>query len=307
MHCSVYLPLLFSAAFGLVAPHGARRLPPVVATWLLSVGGLFSAVASALSLALVGFTLAGQSPLLAGRGHWSQQTLRRADPVWWPIAAAALAALLVLMVRFGIAAVRRLSALVAAYRLAAALPASSGELVVIPQRDRQAYAVPGRPGRIVVTTGMLSSMSAAERRALLAHERSHLIHHHHLHHAVAHLAAATNPLLRRIPVAVTLAAERWADEDAAMISNRATVATALTHAAVGGRAVRTPSAVLAAATSDIAARVGALQLPPPKLTLWRITLLVGLLAATALALGEAAHDTERLFELAQYVYRVRHG
>jgi hypothetical protein len=37
MMLSVYLPLLFTAAFGLAAPVLARRLPPAVATWLLAV------------------------------------------------------------------------------------------------------------------------------------------------------------------------------------------------------------------------------------------------------------------------------
>jgi hypothetical protein len=36
---------------------------------------------------------------------------------------------------------------------------------------------------------------------------------------------------------------------------------------------------------------------------WRVTLLVGLLAATAWAVLNAAHETEQLLELAQYAYR----
>jgi hypothetical protein len=36
---------------------------------------------------------------------------------------------------------------------------------------------------------------------------------------------------------------------------------------------------------------------------WRVTLLSVLLAATAVAVALALHDTERLFELAQSAYR----
>ena len=90
---------------------------------------------------------------------------------------------------------RRLAALLAAYRLAAALPTSGGELAVIDHPAQQAYAVPGHPGRIVVSTGVLRGLNAGERRAVLAHERAHLTHRHHLHHTVAHLAAAANPSL----------------------------------------------------------------------------------------------------------------
>src|SRR6266550_4741369 len=103
-----------------------------------------SAAGSAASLALLGFTLVGQSPLLAARGHWSDTTLRHADPVAAPVALVALAVLAVLTVRFAAAGVRRLSALREAYRLAASLPASGGELAVIEHPGPQAHAVPGR-------------------------------------------------------------------------------------------------------------------------------------------------------------------
>jgi hypothetical protein len=68
--------------------------------------------------------------------------------------------------------------------------------------------------------------------------------------------------------------------------------------------MRIPTVVLAAATTDLAARVDALHNPPPRMTLWRVALLVGLLAATAATVLEAAHDTERLFDLAHAAYRV---
>src|SRR6266568_1435659 len=69
MHLSVYLPFLFSGLFGLCAPGLARRLPPTVGTWLLSVGGLFAAAGSAAALALLGFTLIGHSPQLEAAGR----------------------------------------------------------------------------------------------------------------------------------------------------------------------------------------------------------------------------------------------
>jgi Zn-dependent protease with chaperone function len=307
MHLSVYLPLLFSAVFGFAAPVLARRLPPAAGTWLLSVGGLLAAAGSAASLALLGFTLVGQVPLLAAHGHWSDTTLRHADPVAVPIAATATAVLLLLTLRFVAAGRRRLTGLRDAFRLAAALPASGGELAVIDHPGQQAYAVPGRPGRIVVSTGLLRVLNAGERRAVLAHERAHLAHRHHLHHAVAHLAAAANPLLRRLRDAVALSTERWADEDAAATCRRDTVADALSHAARGGGILSAPAVVLAAAATGVAARITALQAPPPRLTVWRVALLVGLLVATAAAVVEAAHDTERLFELAQYAYRTGHN
>lgn len=306
MHLSVYLPLLLSGLFALTAPVLAQRLPPTAATWLLSVGGLLAAAGSTAALTLLGFTLAAQNPLLADRGHWSEQVLRHADPVAKPVAILAITTFALLALRAAAAALRRLTALRDAYQLAAALPAPGGELAVIDHPDLCAYAVPGRPGRIVVSTGLLRTLDARERRAVLAHERAHLTHRHHLHQTVAHLAAAANPLLRPLPHAVALACERWADEDAATTCHRDTVANALTRAATPTRTLPTPAVVLAAAITDITTRVHALRAPPARLTLWRITLPLGLLAATALAIAQAAHDTERLFELAQHAYRGRH-
>jgi hypothetical protein len=40
--------------------------------------------------------------------------------------------------------------------------------------------------------------------------------------------------------------------------------------------------------------------------MWRVALLIALLVATAATVTEAAHDTERLFELAQAAYRATH-
>jgi Zn-dependent protease with chaperone function len=307
MQLTVYLPFLFSALFGVAAPLLARRLPPATGTWLLSAGGLLAAAGSAASLALLGFTLVGQSPLLAAKGRWSDSTLRHADPVATPVAVLALMVLGVLAVRFAVAGARRLTALRDAFCLAASLPASGGELAVIDHPGRQAFAVPGRPGRIVVSSGLLRGLAAGERRAVLAHERAHLAHRHHLHHTIAHLAAAANPLLYRLPAAVALSTERWADEAAAATCRRDTVADALLHAALGGtRLLASPAVVLAAAATEVGARVHALRGPAPRLTLWRVALLVALLVATAAAVLEAAHDTERLFELAQAAYRAGH-
>jgi Zn-dependent protease with chaperone function len=306
MPVSMYLPFVFSGLFGIAAPLPARRLPPAVGTWLLSVGGLLSAAGCALVMAFVGFTLIGQSPLLATRGHWSDTTLHQADPVPAPVALIALLALTVLAVRFTRAGVRRLTALREAYRLAAALPAAGGELAIIEHPSPQAYAVPGRPGRIVVSTGLLRGLDAGQRRAVLAHERAHLTHRHHWHHTLAHLAAAANPLLHRLPAAVALATERWADEDATATCRRETVAEALTRTAIAGTRLPAPVAVLAIAATDLLARVQALRAPAPRLTLWRVGLLIALLAATATAVLAAEHDTERLFELAQAAYRAGH-
>lgn len=95
------------------------------------------------------------------------------------------------------------------------------------------YTVPGRPGRIVVSTAMLEALDEPGRRALLAHERAHVRGRHYIFAAAARLAAAANPLVRPLAGAVEYAVERWADEHAAdELGDRRQVATAIATAAI---------------------------------------------------------------------------
>lgn len=304
MVVSVCLPLLCAGLFAVSAPWLSHQLPPASATWLLSSGSLFAAVGSTVSLTVVGFTFVAQNRQLAQSGHWSGQTLRHAGTVWTPVAVLAVAVVMVLAARTALAGWRRAAALWEAYQLAGALPVSGGELVVLDLPGRQALAVPGRPGRIVVSAGLLRALNAGQRRAVLAHERSHLKHRHHLHQSITRIAAAANPLLHRLPAAVGLACERWADEDAAKTCRRDTVADALTRAAAGQNrsSFLAGGTVLAAADTEVAVRIGALRRPSPPVSRWHQAVLFSLLAATALATFVAAHDTEHLFELAQSAY-----
>jgi Zn-dependent protease with chaperone function len=94
----------------------------------------------------------------------------------------------------------RTTALAAAHRRARCLP-GTGQVVVLADQAAAAYAAPGWPGRIVVTSGMLGALTNAEREVLLAHERAHASGRHYLFTTAARLAAAANPLLR--PLAAT--------------------------------------------------------------------------------------------------------
>ncbi|MBO0891999.1 MAG: M56 family metallopeptidase [Acidothermales bacterium] len=306
MRVDIYLPLLLTGVFGLVAPGIARRLPPAIAAWLLSIGGLVCAAASGATLAFLGWTLVGQSPDVAADGHWSVPALRNHDLVPRPVAGVALAAFGIALTWTTVLLVRRLRALADAYRLAGSLASHDGQLVVTDDDSLPACAVPGRPGRVIVPAGLLRRLDATERRALLAHERAHIAHRHHLHGTAVALAAAANPMLRRLPAAVALATERWADEDAARHTRRDAVARALRTAALTSRTVATPGSVLGAVGSDVVVRVAALTAPPPRPTAWRILALTAIVAATALATLVAARETERLFELAMHVYRLTH-
>lgn len=304
MIVAISAALALTAAFGLLAPPLARALPPAWAVWLLSVGTLLAAGASTGVLALLAFPLVAETRPLTLAGHWSDAVLRAHAPAGAPIAVTALVLLAVAASRGGRALLRRAAAHREAARLAASLP-GDGELVVLDDPVPEAFAVPGRAGRTVLTTGMLRTLDAGGRRAVLAHERSHLAHRHDVHQSVIEVAAALSPLLRRLPAALELCCERQADEDAAASCHRATVADALARAALAaarGVRQRPAAVVLGAAGSHVTVRLAALRSPASPLRPAPLAVLVGVLLATAGTALLAAHQTEQLFELAQARY-----
>jgi beta-lactamase regulating signal transducer with metallopeptidase domain len=295
-HAELWLPLLVAALFGAAAPRLVPLLPPREATWLLSLGGSVAALsAAAVPFALAALLLA-QAPPVAHAGDWSAAALRAHAPVDREVQSVALALALAAAGLVLYAGVRRALAVRSAYRSCRELPPGTGDLVVVPSAPAVAWAVPGRPGRIVVARLLLDEFSPPERRAVLAHERSHLRHGHHWHLAAVALAAAVNPLLAGLRGAAAQAVERWADEDAAAeLGDRGAVATALGRAARLGAA---PAPGLAATAGAIPLRVAALLAPAPRsrplaLALVALALLAG--AAAALLFDARVED---LFDLA---------
>jgi Zn-dependent protease with chaperone function len=185
---------------------------------------------------------------------------------------------------------------------------------MVVEHDRPlAHALPGRPGRIVVSTSMLATLGPAERRALFAHERAHLAKAHHLFVVVVDVLAATNPLLRPLTGAVRYTTERWADEIAAgQVGDRSVVARAVGKAALATRADpggQAPDGVLLAATAGpVPRRVAALLTGPPARRLRSVLVSpVGLFALVAVGLAvcsvvfslDAATDLHHALEVAQ--------
>ncbi len=294
--------LVVSSLFGFWGAAVARRLPPRQATWLLSVGGVVAALSGFVVLVLLASLLVGEQPDVASHGHWSAAALRDRAPVGAASSWAAALLVALLTAGAGTVAVRRSRAVLGAYRSCRGLPAEAGELVVVPGTAVGAYAVPGRPGRIVAGQGLLGALSALERRALLAHERAHLARGHHWHLAAVTIAAALHPALRPLRPAASCATERWADESAAeAIGDRRAVAHALAAAA---RCSTAPARGALAATSHfVPLRVASLlgPVPGPRPVLLRLS--IALLLAAAAAALVAVKQTEHLYEFARYGQR----
>lgn len=309
MRIAVYLPLLLC----LFAPLGARplseRCEPRLATWLLTLSSLLLAAASTLSLGLLAITGLIRVPRLAALGHWSAHTAQHDDPT--ELSIALLAGLLlggaVLMAARMLW--RRARSLAATAAEAACLPARNG-LVIVDDDVPDAFALPGLPGRIVVSTGMLHTLDETEHDILLAHERAHLTAHHYAFVALAQLGAAANPLLRPLATAVTYTVERWADEAAVTTTgDRIRVARTVGKAALASyrTSARTNRAVLGmlgrrshrdplATAGPVPRRVAALLAPPLSRRPALAVATAAVLATATLASAEAAHDLHRLLE-----------
>jgi hypothetical protein len=311
MRLAVYLPLLFPVLAALAARPFAERLEPRFATWLLTTSAVALAGASTAALGLLAVTGLVRIPLVAALGHLSRQVVQHDDPA--ALSIALLAALLLTAATATAARMlwRRARAVLAAAIEAACLP-GPGQLVVLDDPAAEAFAVPGLPGRIVVSTGMLAALDATEREVLLAHERAHLRCHHYLFVAATQFAAAANPLLRPLATAVTYTVERWADEHAAAsCGDRRRVARTVGKAALAakhtGARGRIPAAALGvlgrfrprAATGPVPRRVAALLTPRPATRVFPVAAAAAVLAATALCSLEAAHDLHDLLKLAR--------
>jgi len=264
------MPLLAAALLAITARRTVRRLPPATAVLLLTATSLAIAAATCFVLGTVAVTVAGTDAEVAALGHWSAPVVERLSEVPTPIGIAAGAAVVVLTVAAARHLIRAMRTLWAADAACRRLGAGVDGLVILDDDHPDAYALPGVSGRIVVSRGMLAALTPAERRVLLAHERSHLVHRHSLLVQLAGLAAAANPLLRPVATAVREGVERWADEDAAAaVGDRRLTARALARAAAATGVARRdqPPAALAALAmsgSGVAVRACALLAPPPR-------------------------------------------
>ncbi|MFD4552998.1 M56 family metallopeptidase [Streptomyces sp. NPDC058469] len=304
MRIDVYVPLLLSTLFGVAAPWAVRRLPPRAATWLLTCTAVVAAGTWATALALLAFTLVGQIPLVASQGPWSAGVLAANDPVHRSVALVCALVLLASVAGLTVVSWRRVRVLVDSWRECRELVVA-GDLAVVDDPVPTAFALPGMPGRIVVSSGMLRALSGDERRALLAHERAHLRHRHHLFLLVLQLAAAVHPLLRPLAREGAFTVERWADEEAAAeVADRTLVAQAVARAALATK--RAPQRALAATGGPVPRRVQALLAPPAPVRRSPVLACAALALVCFVSLAEAAHDTERLFEHAMHTSAATH-
>ncbi|MDH6124348.1 M56 family metallopeptidase [Kitasatospora sp. GP82] len=289
----VFLPLVLPLTALPISRLAEQHLHPRSAARLLTTISVVMAVCSALCLGLLGVVGTAQIPGNPLPDSWSDPEVRAAVPFHEIVGTAALCLLGLLIAACALIAVRHLRIRSRARRALATAPGDL-DLAVLPDDSPYAYALPGAPGRIVVSTGMLDSLSCDEREALLAHERAHLANHHHRYLLATQLASCANPFLRPLQQAVAYGAERWADEEAAQaVGDRRLTARAVAKAALvshGAAAHGLGASPLAAfaAPGPIPRRVAALLGPVPTSANWPPAHSPAGLAAMVAAAGAAA-------------------
>ncbi|MBV9011621.1 MAG: M56 family metallopeptidase [Pseudonocardiales bacterium] len=263
MTISVYVPAALSLLLAAISRIVVVRTAPTRAAAFV-VAAMLCAAAATWGLVLLSATLLGATSLVADEAL--ERGVQLQDPV--PKLIGVTAVLLLILGAARVARVLRARRATTRELQAVCSSCGNGELAVVALDAPHAFAVPGHPGRILVTRGLLSVLDGDERRVVLAHERAHLRSRHHWLRAATEICAAVNPLLIPVREAVAFLVERSADEHAAAVTgSRELVARALTKAALASPAAgRVPlwPAALRFAGCAVSARVAALHSAPPR-------------------------------------------
>ncbi|MFD9425624.1 MULTISPECIES: M48 family metalloprotease [unclassified Streptomyces] len=201
---ALLVPLLMPFAAPALTRWAGPRLRPTAALWTLTATAC--ALAGGWLAALGGLLLAGALSVsaLAPLGHLIHPLDIAPAVVTYPAAALAVGALALCACAVTRSALRQFRQ----YRTAHAQlrnASTAGDLNVLDRPDADAYALPGNPGRIVVTSGMLRALDGPEREVLFAHERAHLADRHHYFLAAADLASRCHPATNALRDAIGLA------------------------------------------------------------------------------------------------------
>ncbi|MDJ0392922.1 M56 family metallopeptidase [Rhodococcus sp. G-MC3] len=242
-------PWILCIALWPARPILSRSLTPAATVFVVPVLALVTAFAVASSAAAVGAVLVSQ-------------------PVPWlrVLGAFVLAVLVWRLCRVVLHGARVFSSARAAAAFTR-MRSSVSDVVVIDDDVPDAFASPSAGGVVMVTSALIEALDEQQVAAVVAHERAHLRFRHHFWIQSAEVSAEMNPLLRSLAVIVRRAAERQADEFAAL-GDRQVVLEAIARVALLHSAHRRMSAtdLPGGSGGDIVERVRALAgpVPPPQ-------------------------------------------
>lgn len=222
---ALFLPLLAALVAACFARTLHGPLGPRLAARVLAIVAVGTALAVLWGAGILAIGFLVEIPWITASAGWCRALYRADDRVVPLLGLMGLAVVAAAIGRGGRAAYR--------HRRVVRGSTPGGPLEIISSRTPIAFAMPGRPGHIVVSTAMLDELDVDEQRVLLAHEQSHLDHRHDRYLMAAEVAVAAVPLLRPVAAGVRFSTERWADEDAATaVGDRRLVARSIARAAL---------------------------------------------------------------------------
>lgn len=164
MNTAVVMALAACLAFTVAGPWLARALPPAAAVRMLVPASLLSAGSAVFVLGVVTFTWLGQVAEVARWGSWSPQTLHALTPIPSMVGVATGTLLVPIGAWTLVSGWLTARALVAVHREGQRFaPETDSPVVIVESGDLEAFTLPGRWGKIVITTGMLAALDADYR------------------------------------------------------------------------------------------------------------------------------------------------
>jgi Zn-dependent protease with chaperone function len=265
-------PVFVAAVLALFTAGAHRRLPPHIAARVTTASLVAVAAAALPSVWLLGLSYLAHLPIIGGSFQWCAMAMGIHHDV---PAVIGIPSVLV----GAIGAPRAVQVIRRDRKLRMH---DAGPIEYIDSPEPYAVTVPGRGGRVVISTGLLDLVDDAELDAVIAHEETHAEHRHDRYLLIARTVAALIPFVRPITVRLQYSLERWADEQAARTCrDRRVVASALAKVALGQPA---QPALLGFGNLGVTGRVEALMVAaPPAMPTRRIAaVLWASIAATAL-------------------------
>ncbi|HWL41534.1 MAG TPA: M56 family metallopeptidase [Ilumatobacter sp.] len=259
MFALVVVPLVVAVVLATVMTAVHRRLPPALASKVVTITLGAVVVAAVPTVWVVALGYVTHISILGGWFEWCAKAFGVHAPVFGghePVPAWAGVPAVALTV-FGLV---RMRAVVRSYRRLRHDGCASVE--VAEHAEPFAYTLPGRGGRVVVSSGLVELLDDDEREVVLAHERAHGRHRHDRYLLVAQLAAAVVPFARPLAARLRFSLERWADEHAAAAcGDRRFVAHTLGKVALHRSSGVSPAGALGFGGLGVPARVAALLAP----------------------------------------------
>lgn len=232
----------------------ARAIGPRNAAGVLTLFCGFAALTTVAALVQVTFAGLSEVAVVADAIGWCRALYgggHGATPVVGLVAGAVLGGVAIGAIRYA----RKVRSEMAAF-------AGINGLEIVEIDGPVAFTVPGRPGGVVIGTGLLRSLDADARSALIAHENAHLMFHHHRYVRFTELCAAGLPFLKPLARQVRFMTERWADEVAAdRVGSRQLVAETIARVALMSNSSPVGLALGFGGRGGATARVDALMNP----------------------------------------------